>query len=100
MTKYNTIRKECEINLRFHFLLILLIHCSCCLGVNSPPQNREELFPAFLEWLHKNGVDTSAVEIASFPGFGYGLKTTKDIKVCLLLLSVKNIFLRSGDAKT
>ena len=34
-----------------------------------------------MEWLHNNGVDTSAVEIQAFPGYGYGLKATKDIKV-------------------
>ncbi|PVD25870.1 hypothetical protein C0Q70_13534 [Pomacea canaliculata] len=67
-------------------------------SVNSPPQNREELFPAFLEWLHKNGVDTSAVEIASFPGFGYGLKTTKDIKEADLLLKIPRKLMLTVDS--
>lgn len=50
-------------------------------GLSCPPLDREKSIPAFLEWVSKHGVDTSAVEITSFPDCGYGLQATKDLKV-------------------
>ena len=43
--------------------------------------NRESFFPAFLDWLHSNGVDTSAIEIKEFTDVGFGLKASRDLKV-------------------
>ena len=59
---------------------VLLLYTSFAV-LRPAVADREQAFPAFMEWLHKNGVDTSAVEIHSFPGCGYGLKAVKDIKV-------------------
>lgn len=50
-------------------------------SVLVPPEKpRDVAFPAFINWLNNNGVDTSSVEIAEFPEYGYGLKATKDLK--------------------
>ena len=50
-------------------------------GFSCPPLDREKAIPDFLEWVKKHGVDSSAVELVSFPDCGYGLQATKDLKV-------------------
>ena len=45
-------------------------------------EKRESRFSTFYEWLKSNGVDTSNVEMGNFEDLGYGLKATKDLKVC------------------
>lgn len=59
----------------------LLSSCMSLAGLRPAAGRREQAFPAFMEWLHTNDVDTSAVEIHAFPGYGHGLKAVKDIKV-------------------
>ncbi|XP_071161470.1 actin-histidine N-methyltransferase-like [Mytilus edulis] len=49
-------------------------------GLSTPAIDREKNFPGFIEWLHSNGVETSVVDIKNFPGCGYGLQATKDLK--------------------
>lgn len=49
-------------------------------GLCTPAVDREKNFPGFIEWLHSNGVETSVVDIKNFPGCGYGLQATKDLK--------------------
>ena len=78
---------------------VLLLYTSFAV-LRPAAADREQAFPAFMEWLHKNGVDTSAVEIHSFPGCGYGLKAVKDIKVKQsVCLSVTCVFPITGISK-
>ena len=49
--------------------------------VSLVPEKREDKFPVFMEWLKNNKVDVGCVDIHSFPGLGYGLQATKDLKV-------------------
>ncbi|KAK7103751.1 actin-histidine N-methyltransferase-like [Littorina saxatilis] len=67
-------------------------------GLKPTETNREESFPALLEWLHKNGVDTSAVEINSFSGYGHGLKATKDIKETDLIVKIPRSVMMTVDS--
>ena len=62
---------------------MISVHCTkdMLTGLKPASKNREQAIPAFMDWLHQNGVDTSAVEVHAFPGYGYGLRATKDIKV-------------------
>ncbi|KAH9507193.1 Histone-lysine N-methyltransferase setd3 [Bulinus truncatus] len=64
----------------------------------SPAKNREEGFPAFIKWLNDNGVDTSAVEIAQFPQFGFGLKANKDLKESDKLLHIPRKLMMTVDS--
>ena len=52
----------------------------------TPEKNRTDSFDPFLKWLNNNGVDTQSIEITEFPEVGFGLKTTKDLKVSLILI--------------
>ncbi|XP_076441686.1 actin-histidine N-methyltransferase-like [Babylonia areolata] len=67
-------------------------------GLRPATVNREQAVPAFMEWLHKNGVDSSAVEIQSFPGYGLGLKANKDIKESDLLLKIPRALMMTVDS--
>lgn len=44
------------------------------------PEKRGDNIPAFLEWLRNNKVDTSNVELHNFPGLGFGLQASRDLK--------------------
>lgn len=48
--------------------------------VALPSVNRDINWEKFINWLHSSNVDTSCVEVAEFPGYGFGLKATKDLK--------------------
>lgn len=67
-------------------------------GMKPAAVNREQAFPAFLEWLHSNGVDTSAVAIQAFPHYGYGLKATADVKESDLLLKIPRAVMLTVDS--
>uniref|UniRef100_A0A6Q2XQ08 protein-histidine N-methyltransferase n=1 Tax=Esox lucius TaxID=8010 RepID=A0A6Q2XQ08_ESOLU len=43
--------------------------------------SREEYFPELMAWAQESGASCEGFEIADFPGEGFGLKATKDIKV-------------------
>lgn len=62
--------------------------CLSFLGLCTPAVDREKNFPGFIEWLHSNGVETSVVDIKNFPGCGYGLQATKDLKVSSKLMNI------------
>lgn len=49
-------------------------------GYSSPPIERQKNTQQFMDWLQSNGIDTSLVEITSFPGCGYGLQAKADLK--------------------
>ncbi|KAK7504177.1 hypothetical protein BaRGS_00004481 [Batillaria attramentaria] len=66
--------------------------------VQRTPGNREDAFPTFFEWLHNNGVDTSAVEIQMFPGYGHGLKAARDVKESELLLKIPRSLMLTVDS--
>jgi hypothetical protein len=51
-------------------------------------EKREDKFPIFMEWLKNNKVDVGCVDIHCFPGLGYGLQATKDLKVNKLIISI------------
>lgn len=69
-------------------------------GLSCPPLDREKAIPEFLEWVRKHGVDTSAVEITSFPDCGYGLQATKDLKETDPFLTIpRKVMMTTGTAK-
>ncbi|KAM3917964.1 actin-histidine N-methyltransferase isoform 2-T3 [Leptodactylus fuscus] len=41
---------------------------------------REDYFPELIEWARENGASTEGFELSDFPGEGYGLKATREIK--------------------
>ncbi|KAL8567678.1 hypothetical protein ACOMHN_008986 [Nucella lapillus] len=67
-------------------------------GLKPASVNRGQAVPAFMEWLHQNGVDTSAVEIQDFPHYGYGLRATKDVKESDLLLKMPRALMLTVDS--
>lgn len=46
---------------------------------------REDFFPELMAWAAENGASTEGFEIANFPEEGFGLKATRDIKVCVAI---------------
>ncbi|XP_062569991.1 actin-histidine N-methyltransferase-like [Saccostrea cucullata] len=69
-------------------------------GLSCPSLDREKAIPEFLEWLKKHNVDTSAVEITSFPDCGYGLQATKDLNESDPFLTIpRKVMMTTGTAK-
>lgn len=46
--------------------------------------NREENFSELMAWAADCGASCDGFEISNFADEGYGLKATRDIKVCVL----------------
>ncbi|CAC5396741.1 SETD3 [Mytilus coruscus] len=83
--------KELEEYMKIKALVDKLINLQSVLG--TPTVDREKNFPGFIEWLHSNGVETSVVEIKNFPGCGYGLQATKDLKEADPFLTIPRKFM-------
>ncbi|GFS14344.1 histone-lysine N-methyltransferase [Elysia marginata] len=66
--------------------------------LNPPEQKRVESFGPFLQWLNDNGVDTQSIEIAEFPGVGFGLKSLKDLKEGDKLLQIPRKLMLTVDS--
>lgn len=65
---------------------------------STEDHDRAEEWPPFLKWLKDNGVDHSLIAIEEFPGYGYGLKATADIKKDDLLLSIPRKIIMSVES--
>ncbi|GFN94514.1 histone-lysine N-methyltransferase, partial [Plakobranchus ocellatus] len=63
-----------------------------------PEKDRVESFDPFIKWLNENGVDTASIEIAEFPGVGFGLKSTKDYKEGDKLLQIPRKLMLTVDS--
>lgn len=63
----------------------LMILCSA-VGVSVVfESSREDYFPELMAWAAECGASCDGFEIANFADEGYGLKATRDIKVCVVL---------------
>ncbi|KAG8561533.1 hypothetical protein GDO81_015380 [Engystomops pustulosus] len=49
---------------------------------------REDYFPELIQWARENGASTEGFELSEFPGEGFGLKATREIKAEELFLWV------------
>ncbi|XP_060570342.1 actin-histidine N-methyltransferase-like [Ruditapes philippinarum] len=69
--------------------------------INFVCEKREDKFPIFMEWLKNNKVDVGCVDIHCFPGLGYGLQATKDLKEGDQFLAIpRNIMMTTESAKS
>ncbi|XP_063804534.1 actin-histidine N-methyltransferase [Pseudophryne corroboree] len=59
---------------------------------------REDYFSELIEWANENGASTEGFELSEFPGEGFGLKATKDIKAEELFLWVPRKLLMSVES--
>ncbi|XP_067681659.1 actin-histidine N-methyltransferase-like [Haliotis asinina] len=67
-------------------------------AIAPPEKSRDQCFPAFLEWLANNGVDTASADIVQYPDLGYGLKANKDLKESELFLSIPRKLMLTVDS--
>ena len=60
-------------------LLLLVVLATVCAASSTPKLE---------EWLQENNIDIRGAKVAEFPGFGAGMRATKDIKEGSLLASI------------
>lgn len=53
--------------------------------------SREDYFPELMAWAEDCGASCEGFEIASFGDEGYGLRATRDIKVCVCVCVLEKV---------
>ncbi|XP_016841496.1 actin-histidine N-methyltransferase [Nasonia vitripennis] len=59
-----------------------------CKSDSSDVPEREDVIEEFVDWLHKNEVNTDGVSIHKFPDYGLGLKANSDLNENDLILKI------------